>query len=207
MASKRPQQRDRRTEILDSAARVITERGLSDTRVADIAKDAGVSTGLVLYYFDSRDKLLSEALAQLNDRFYLQLSRELRGMSSARERLEHLIDLSVPGRAETDRIEEWALWIEVFVRALRDPQMAREREVLDRRYRDTLAEVIREGQAAEEFPAGDADEQALRLSALIDGLAIQTVLGSAGVDPQLMKRAALDVAAREIGFAPSHSDA
>ena len=204
--SARPPQRDRRTEILASAARVITERGLSETRVADIATDAGVSTGLVLYYFDSKDKLLSEALAQLNDRFYLQVSRELRSLGSARDRLEHLIDLSVPDRSEEDRVEEWALWIEVWVRALRDPQMAREREVLDRRFRDALAEVIRGGQASGEFPRGtegresDPDELALRLSALIDGLAIQTVLGDTGVTPTHMKRAALQVAAREIGF-------
>ncbi len=193
---------DRRTEILGAAARVITARGLAETRIADVAADAGVSPGLVIYYFETKDRLLAEALAQLNDRFYLQVSRNLSGLASAREQLERLIDLSVPGLLgeEEDRREEWSLWVEVWGRALRDPAMASEREVLDRRWRDSIATVIRTGQASGEFPRGDANDQALRLAGLMDGLAIQVVLNDAVVTPERMKRTCMEVAAREIGF-------
>ncbi len=204
MAKGRP---DRRTEILEAAARVITERGLAETRIADVAADAAVSPGLVIYYFETKDRLLAEALAQLNDRSYLQVSRDLRGLTSAREQLERLIDLSVPGLLgeEEDRREEWSLWVEVWGRALRDPAMAREREVLDRRWRDSIATVIRGGQGSGEFPSGDADDQALRLAGLMDGLAIQVVLNDTVVTPDRMKRTCMEVAAREIGF--EHSPA
>ena len=137
MAKTRPKQtKDRHQEILDAAARVITDRGLAETRISDIADRCGVSPGLILYYFESKDRLLVEALTFANDKYYLAQARELRRMDSAVEQLRRLIDLSVPGLLpDYERLEEWALWIEIWVRALRDPALAKEREVLDRRWR------------------------------------------------------------------------
>ncbi|HEX6399739.1 MAG TPA: helix-turn-helix domain-containing protein, partial [Actinomycetota bacterium] len=89
--------KDRRHEILAAAARVITDRGLAETRISDIADEAGVSPGLILYYFESKDRLLAEALTFANDQFYLRTSREIRRIPSAKDRLRRLIDLSVPG--------------------------------------------------------------------------------------------------------------
>lgn len=196
------QGKDRHQEILDAAARVITERGLAETRISDIAEEAGVSPGLILYYFESKDRLLAEALTYANDQFYLRTSREIRRIPSAREQLRRLVDLSVPGYLpEFGRLDEWALWIEIWVRALRDPATAREREVLDERWRSQIAEVVRAGQASGEFTATeDPEELALRLACVIDGLAIQVVLNDSKVTPQLMHRTCMAVAARELGF-------
>jgi hypothetical protein len=129
------------------------------------------------------------------------MSREIRRIPSAREQLRHLIDLSVPGYLpEYGRLDEWALWIEVWVRALRDPQMAKDRELLDQRWRQSIADIIRAGQASGEFGEGDADELALRIGSLIDGLAIQVIMNDSQVTPQRMHRACMEVASRELGF-------
>jgi len=196
------QNKDRHREILDAAARVITERGLAETRVSDIAEQAGVSPGLILYYFDSKDRLLAEALTFANDQFYLRTSREIRRISSAKEQLRRMIELSVPGLLpEYGRLDEWALWIEVWVRALRDADMAKDREVLDERWRAQIADIVRAGQASGEFTvAEDADELALRLACLIDGLAIQVVLNDSKLTPERMLQTCMAVAARELGF-------
>jgi AcrR family transcriptional regulator len=193
--------RDRHQEILEAAVRVITERGLADTRISDIAERCGVSPGLILYYFDSKDRLLVEALTFANDRFYLRMSREIRRLPRAWDRLVRLIELSTPGYLPGEEpLDEWALWVEIWVRALRDPEMAREREVLDKRWRAAIAEIIRGGQETGEFPPGDADELALRIGALIDGLAIQVLMNDSEVTPRHMRDACLEVAAREIGY-------
>ncbi|MGZ8581880.1 MAG: helix-turn-helix domain-containing protein, partial [Actinomycetota bacterium] len=63
--------KDRHQEILEAAARVITDRGLAETRIQDIAERCGVSPGLILYYFESKDRLLVEALTYANDKYYL----------------------------------------------------------------------------------------------------------------------------------------
>lgn len=197
------QGKDRHQEILDAAARVITERGLAETRISDIAEEAGVSPGLILYYFDSKDRLLAEALTFANDQFYLRTSREIRRIPSAREQLRRVIDLSVPGYLpEYGRLDEWALWIEVWVRALRDPEMAKDREALDQRWRSQLAEIIRGGQGSGEFSsAEDPDELALRIAALMDGLAIQVIMDDSVVTTERMHRTCIEVSAQVLGFA------
>ncbi len=182
-------QRDRHQEILEAASRVITDRGLAETRIQDIAEACGVSPGLILYYFESKDRLLVEALTYANDQFYLQTARELRKMPAARDRLQRVIELSVPGYLpEYNLLDEWALWLEIWVRALRDPQMAKEREGLDRRWAQFIAEVIRYGRQTGEFPAEghDADELGVQFSAMTDGLAIQVLLNDTVMTPQRM---------------------
>jgi AcrR family transcriptional regulator len=197
------QGKDRHQEILDAAARVITDRGLAETRISDIAEQAGVSPGLILYYFESKDRLLAEALTFANDQFYLRTSREIRRIPSAREQLRRVIDLSVPGYLpEFGRLDEWALWIEVWVRALRDPEMAKDREALDQRWRSQLAEIIRGGQTSGEFSSPeDPDELALRIAALIDGLAIQVIMDDSEVTTERMHRTCMEVSAQVLGFA------
>jgi AcrR family transcriptional regulator len=194
--------KDRHQEILDAAARVITDRGLAETRISDIAEEAGVSPGLILYYFESKDRLLAEALTFANDQFYLRASRDIRRLPRAKDQLARLIDLSVPGLLpEYGRLDEWALWIEVWVRALRDAEMAKDREILDERWRSQFADVVRAGKESGEFTsAADVEELSLRLACLIDGLAIQVVLNDSKVTPERMRRVCMEVSANELGF-------
>ncbi len=200
--ARQKQTKDRHQEILEAAARVITDRGLAETRISDIAERCGVSPGLILYYFESKDRLLVEALTFANDQFYLKMSREMRRMTSARKQLARLIELSVPGLLpEYERLDEWALWIEIWVRALRDPAMAKEREVLDRRWRQSIADIVRHGRDTGEFPDGiDADDLGMRIGALVDGLAIQVLMNDATLSPMRMQEVCLDVASTLIGF-------
>jgi AcrR family transcriptional regulator len=200
-----PRQRrskDRHQEILEAAARVITDRGLADTRISDIAERCGVSPGLILYYFDSKDRLLVEALTHANDQFYLRLSRELRRTPSARDQLARIVELSVPGLLpEYERLDEWALWVEIWVRALRDPNLAKEREELDRRWRRSIADIIRRGRSTGEFPEGrDAEDLGLQIGAMIDGLAIQVLLNDTLFTPERMQSVCMEVASKLIGF-------
>ena len=199
----RKPQRDRRQQILDAAAAVITQRGLAETRIQDIADRCGVSPGLILYYYESKDRLLVEALTNVNDRFYLEMSRELRRMPSAKDRLAYVIRRSVPGlETASSLLDEWALWLEIWVRALRDPVLARERESLDRRWIQTLADVIRFGRSTGEFTTDDVDAEdvALQLGTMIDGLAIQVLLNDTVVTPERMARISLDSAERLLGY-------
>jgi AcrR family transcriptional regulator len=201
--TRQKQSKDRHKEILEAAARVITDRGLAETRISDIAERCGVSPGLILYYFESKDRLLVEALTYANDTFYVNMSRELRRTTSAKKQLARLIELSVPGLLpEYERLDEWALWIEIWARALRDPVMAKEREMLDRRWRQSIADIVRHGRETGEFPEGlDADDLGMRIGALVDGLAIQVLLNDTALSPERMLRIGNEVAASLIGYA------
>jgi AcrR family transcriptional regulator len=195
--------KQRRQQIIEAATLAIAERGLCETRVADIGARAGVSAALVLYYFGSKDHLLTEALTFAEDRFYLETFHELARLERARDRLIRLIDLSFPPAGATgDTRSDWVLWFELWTRALRDPEVARKREALDRRWRDTIADVVRQGQRSGEFADVDPDSYSLRLAALLDGLAIQVVLADPASPPETVRRLALEAAATELGFEP-----
>ena len=179
----------RRPAILTAAAAVIAERGVIGTRIADVAERAGTSAPGVLYWFASKDELLTEALAFSDDRFYAEIGDQLAELASARARLERLVEV---WPAEGD--SETVLWMELWVRALRDPRLAATRERLDRRWRNALADIVREGQANGEFGAADADDVALLLGAVMDGFAIQLALGDPAVTADTVKRHCLDLA-------------
>ena len=88
--------------MLRAAAELICERGFGDTRIADVAKRAGVSSALVIYYFGTRDRLLVDALRYSEESFYDAAEKMLAEVPSLRERLSLLIKWTcVPGGATT----------------------------------------------------------------------------------------------------------
>lgn len=179
----------RRPQLLDAAAAVIVERGFSATRIADVAERAGTSAPGVLYWFDSRDELLAEALDYAERSFYDQLVAEMSAHERPESRLAMMIDRSIGG-------DDWALWIELWTRALHDPAMRRSRQQLEERWRSMLTEVIAEGQATGIFGGAEPQRIAIELAALMDGLAVQVALGDSTVDAELMRSTCVEVAER-----------
>jgi AcrR family transcriptional regulator len=165
----------RRPQILAAAAEVIAERGVAATRIADVAERSGVSPPAVLYWFDSKEQLLAEALTADDDRFYEELSGRLAEAEAPTERMVVLIETAA---ADND----FALWMELWTWALRDADLRAARERFDSRWRATIEAVVADGVATGEFGATvDPSQTALAIAALIDGLTVQAALG----DPEV----------------------
>jgi AcrR family transcriptional regulator len=179
----------RRPQLLEAAAGVIAERGIASTRIADVAERAGTSPPAVLYWFDSKDQLLAEALTVDEERYYRKVTERMDSLESPRARLRLLLSSSA---------EEYdsRLWMEVWTRALRDISTRRARRRLDQRWRKQIADVIRDGQRSGEFGEADADDVALVLASLIDGLAVQVTLGDPDVPKERMLALVVDMAER-----------
>jgi AcrR family transcriptional regulator len=186
----------RRPEILAAATEVIRERGVSATRIADVAERVGASAPSILYYFESKQELLREALTFAEERFYDELEGELTRIPSARDRLVWLVESCLaPGDYDA------VLWIELWPHALRSEQVAATREALDRRWRAAIASIVREGQRRGEFAGGDADELTLLVASLLDGLMIQVTMQDSEVTPSRAREMCLGVLERELGCA------
>lgn len=171
----------RRERILRASVEVIRERGFSGARVADIAEAAGTSQGLVLYHFGSLAQVLAEALTLLEDEYYEELDHDVLGGGSPRDRLRHIAE-SLPGRGPT--VGEWRLWLEIWVHALRDEDARATRETLDRRWRASLRALVAQGVESGDFHPLDIDASVARLTALMDGLAIQLALEDPSMTPE-----------------------
>ena len=184
----------RRPELLAAAAAVIRERGLENARVVDVADEAGISAPSVLYYFASKAELLKEALTSAEERFYEELEIELSGIEGARERMLRIVQYGA-GEGDYDA----ALWMELWARALRDPELAATRAELDGRWRRTIADVVRYGQERGEFGPAEPEEFAVLLASLLDGLAVQIALRDMEVTPDRVRELAVKLAERELG--------
>ena len=99
MAKENKISRKRRHQILEAAVEVIVERGVCKARIADVAKRGGTSAPLVLYYFESKDRLLNEALAFAEDRFFLAIFSEMTEYDTASERRIRLSSSCMHGLA------------------------------------------------------------------------------------------------------------
>ncbi len=185
----------RRQRILAAVVEVLRERGYAGTRVVDIADAAGTSSGLVLYHFSSLAGALAEALTTLEDAFYDDLERDLAATDGPVEQLRHIAEL---GSGSGPAVGDWILWLELWVRALRDPAARAAREQLDRRWRTCLREVVDAGVAQGDFRTADPADATERLACLMDGLAIQLALEDEGMTPARMQQLWLAAAALEL---------
>jgi len=193
LSAKAPE--ERRERILRATVDVVRTRGFAGARVSDIAEAAGTSQGLVLYHFQSLAGALDAALTLLEDEFYDDLARDLQEQVGPVERLRHMADL---GAGQGPAVGDWRLWLELWVRALHDPDARETRESLDRRWRAALREVIAEGVAAGDFDPVDADAAAIRLASLMDGLAIQLALEDPDMTPERLADLWWDAAVLEL---------
>jgi len=187
----------RKPQIISAAAEVLYERGLFETRIGDIAERAGTSAPTILYYFESKDRLLEEAVDQTDRDFYERLTDGQAQREGAADKLVHLIEETSLGPGG---LSDWTLWMEMWVRARRDPAVRDAYFRLDRRQRKLIADIVREGQSEGAFDArADPDEFALALSGLMDGLGVQVTLGQPDVTPERMVERCVALASSELG--------
>jgi TetR/AcrR family transcriptional repressor of bet genes len=190
----------RRRRILDATLDEIRDKGLAGTRAHEIAKRAGVSSGLVLYHFESLDGVIAAAMEESDDRYYRSLADEDDAERSAPERLRLLVSRAVDPASVVDG---WTLWMEFWVRALRDPATADLCARLERRWRSALLAIIEQGIAEGVFEPPDPAASMIRLSALLDGLSVATTLEDPEVPGERIVDIWLEGAARELGCDPS----
>ena len=195
----------RRDQMLAAAAELIAERGFGDTRIADVAERAGASPALVIYYFGTKDRLLTEALRYSEQSFYAAADELLASTASVVPRLETLVRLTcVPQRMDENNLAEvagaWGLWFDLWAQAFRHPEVKKDRVELDQRWRSMITQVVRDGMDAGEIGVADAEEFAVAFAALLDGLSIQVALEDPVVDPRRAYRIAMHFAASGLGF-------
>jgi AcrR family transcriptional regulator len=163
-----------RERILDAAVTLIAREGIDDVRIARIAIAAGVSAGLVHYHFASREALLAEALEHSYEiAGNARISVPEDEPAPATRRLAAMIDQCLP--LNEPLRDDWVLWVELWLRAVRHPELRPTAAKLYDRMRAWFADAIAEGTAAGEFSATDPQRSADRLLALIDGYGIRAL--------------------------------
>lgn len=179
MSAEERTEQTRRT-ILLAACETIAETGFEKVRMRMVAERAGVSTALLHYHFENREKLFLEAL---------KFSYEHAGADGyAAEAPEHcphswrlarVIDACLPLDGELRR--DFLLWQELHLRAVRDADSLKVAQDLYDNLREWIAGVIRDGQTAGEFEPCDVGRMADLVIALTDGYGTRILMGNAAM--------------------------
>ncbi|MGH2864058.1 MAG: TetR/AcrR family transcriptional regulator [Solirubrobacteraceae bacterium] len=180
----RPTRAQTCTRVLQAAGEVFAARGFDGASIDEIAAAAGLTKGAVYSNFASKDDLF---FAVIEDRLVARLSAlsaDIDGPSSPERFMsgvaERLAEMLISERA-------WnLLFIEFWARAVRDPRVREEWARHRRRARKLVAESIEQHTRANgvELPA-PADELAVAVIALSNGIAMEHLADPASADPKL----------------------
>lgn len=167
---------ERREQILRATCLAISDRGYRGLRVRDVATRVGTSTGTIHYYFGTKRDLV---LAAFEYNFSHSIARRRDILDAAGDpatKLSRLVESYLPRDAET--VLAWRVWADIWAEGLREPLLRELNERVYGEWRQLISTIIAEGQAREVFVDGDPVQRANALIAMIDGLALQVILGS-----------------------------
>lgn len=187
---------NRKHLILDAACRAIARVGAAAVRVSDVAREAGVSTALVHYYFPSRADVILGAFGHADDRADAFAEEQLATLATGRERVERLI-LTWAGDDPSIRTN-WSIWHEMWQYAVHSEDAREMVADSHRRWIEQVGQLIAEGKDDGSIPSGvDVDGAARRLAACVDDWGRETLIGMR--TPAGMRAALAAATAHELG--------
>jgi AcrR family transcriptional regulator len=154
--------------VLRAAMEVIVERGLDQVRLAEIARRAKMSTGHVLYYFRTKDRIMVETLLWAESELARRRHQAIAGADVGWDQLAVFVKHYLPKNA-ADPL--WALWVEILARRHANGQRPAVQQTAAG-WRGDLDAILRQGRRAGVF-ANQPPSFSERLIALMDGLAVQ----------------------------------
>ena len=178
--------------MLGVAAAVIAERGLDDTRFADVAQAAGVSISTLQYFFGVREDLLLAAVEYAMQDERQRLGEIVASESQPGERLAQLTTLALGQDERAERARR--LRVEVCRAAMHHAELRAIYQEIHENWlaavRDTLHDGIQHGLFPRSISAADAGAQIL---GVIEGLALPLLLDNASFDPDRAQHLATEV--------------
>lgn len=177
---------DRRTSVLLAARRSLAREGLDRLTMRMIAREAGISLGTVTYYFKSKEELLTTVLFNVAEQFDRSMENSCPNETDPYKKLLAYIANSLP--ADEARRELWLVWLEFWNRASRTPELSPLHNELYGRWRCEVAGILNTGIDAGRFHWHDTELVAKQLLAVIDGLAVNAVVGDPEVSMDEMYR-------------------
>jgi AcrR family transcriptional regulator len=162
-----------RERILRAAKRCFVEHGFHAASIADIARTAEMSAGLIYRYFDSKDAIVRGIV----DRQMEEARGLLDAIGSAEDLVAAILDHFERWSRPQDEEMNAALFLEMAAEATRDPRVAEVTRAADAVVRARLQEaLVRSVRATgRELDVETAERRVLALQCVIEGLLVRAV--------------------------------
>lgn len=196
LPQKRPRPRTRiedlrRQELIDAAHRVFVTHGLAGMTTARICAEAGMSPGILAYYFHGKDEVLFAMVRQNNRALARDLTARMRRAATLWDRLSAIIEGNFP--AEYFHASVASAWLSVCAASGREPRYARLQRLFHARLTSNIASALPPG-----TPADQTRRLTLAIGSQIDGLWLRKATDT-GLDRDEAIALIIDTARRHLG--------
>jgi AcrR family transcriptional regulator len=175
---------ERRAHLIEVAARLIAKSGMDGLTVREVAKAAGVSTGVVSHYFADKRDLLKLTFDVTADSVYGQVAEQL-----ARDGHDPEICLEGFLPIDAERRRGWRVWLAFWGLAIGDREFAADQKLRARRARDLVARILRAGRDAGELrPEVDIEAAAALVLGVVQGIAAQATFDPKDWPPERQRQ-------------------
>jgi TetR/AcrR family transcriptional repressor of bet genes len=160
---------ERQQQLIRATIHSVATRGLSDTTMATVSSEAGLSQGIINLHFQSKDRLLVETLRYIADEYRQTWKEALAGVGDApAQQLAALVDVDF--RLPVCDRNKLAIWFAFWGESKSRPTYRRICAERDRAYRKELVQVCEALIDEGGYSDLDADAVAAGLSAMTSGL-------------------------------------
>ena len=166
---------ERRRSLISATIAAIHERGYNDVTMAQIARHAGVSGGLVHHYFGSKEHLLAETMRHLLSDLGTGIRESIAKARTPRERISAIIEGNFAvAQFQPDVI---AAWLAFYVQSRTTESNRRLLHIYAARLASNLTYSLKAF-----MPRADAQRVAEGTASMIDGVWIRKALGNEKID-------------------------
>ena len=170
----------RRNQLTHAAYKVVSRKGYYNFTVRDIAKEAGLSTGLVHYYFKNKDDLLVSVLRVMNENLRSYLAKALEQIEDPKEKIIIFMDEAFH-LVEREK-EYFHVLIDFWTQINHNERIRKANIKLYQSYRAECAKIIQEGIGKNVFNNVDVQYTATMIVAFVQGLIIQYIIDNEAFD-------------------------
>ncbi len=180
---------ERRAHIIESAIQVFARQGFAKARMDDVATEAGLSKGLLYWYFKSKEEIIT-AIADLlfSAEFRKMQSLSVEG-GSAHACLEHFLDVFIEELRGFQPVAP--LIYEFYALAFHNTTVQRVMQAYLQRFVSILEPIIQHGMDNGEFVAGDARRVTIAIGAALEGTLLLWAYAPQMVEPEEQLRTSM----------------
>ena len=178
----------RRQQLIDATMKCIARKGMSSTTLGDVAREAGLSQGIVNLHFESKENLLNETLRNIADDYKTQFNRALdKSGPDAANKLQALMELDLrPSILDRQKLAVWfAFWGEVKSRPRYREICKKSDEYYDEVVCTLCEEIIADGHYKDVSPLAVATA----LTSMTNGLWLSYLISPKRFDRQIASNA------------------
>lgn len=177
---------ERREQLIQATIRCVAKRGLADTTIATVAREAGLSQGIINLHFKTKEKLLTETLRYLADEYRSACHAAADAAGSPEAGLQAMVDLDF--RSDICARSKLAVWFAFWGERRFRPTYRRICAARDKSYDDMVREMCAQLCAQGDYDGVEPALVADGLSALTDGLWLDLLVRPDSMSRELARR-------------------